>query len=175
MSKRRRSNSTPEPTLPSFEPRLPRTEYDTPHRAGAQSIWAWEEYNSLKPDIEAILYFMNINKSQGYEIIKSDSVCTLSHRSEVNPRGRPPKLDSQKKDKIIELLDNKHDAQYITWQQLGIEVGVEATEKTIQVAMKEKEIIDGIALQKLLVSTMTAEKRVDRAENQLEAHGSAED
>lgn len=59
--------------------------------------------------------------------------------------------------------------------KLGIEVGIEATEKTIQVTMKEKEIIDAIALQKPLVSATTAEKRVDRAENQLGAHGSPED
>jgi hypothetical protein len=39
MPKRKRQlEVTPEPTLPSFEPRLPGTEYDTPHQARAQAI-----------------------------------------------------------------------------------------------------------------------------------------
>jgi hypothetical protein len=67
------------PTLPSFDARLPGTEYDTLHKAGLQSIWAWEEYNGRKPDNDAIFHFMQITKSQGYEILKADSVRTLNH------------------------------------------------------------------------------------------------
>jgi hypothetical protein len=141
---KRKRPETPEPPLPSFEPHLPGTEYDTPHRAGAQALWAWEEYNGRKPDSEAILRFLHINRTQGYEIIKSDSVRTHGSRVKVNPRGRPSKLSSEKKEEIAYLLDLEEDAQYLTWRQLGMEVGIEATPITIRTAMKEKGFVDGI-------------------------------
>jgi hypothetical protein len=47
------------PPLPSFDARVPGTEYDTPHKAGLQSIWAWEEYNGQKPDNQAIFDFFS--------------------------------------------------------------------------------------------------------------------
>jgi hypothetical protein len=100
MKRKRQLETTPEPTLPSFEPRLPGTEYDTSHRAGAQAIWAWEEYNGQKPDTEAIFRFLNIQKSQGYEIIKSNSAYTLNSQEEINPRRRPVKVTSEKKREI---------------------------------------------------------------------------
>jgi hypothetical protein len=53
---------------------------------------------------------MNIHKSQGYEIIQSDLVCTLASRLEPNPRGQPRKMDSKKVAKIIFLLDTKDNA-----------------------------------------------------------------
>jgi hypothetical protein len=97
MPKRKRQpETTPEPSLPSFKPRLPGTEYDTPHRASAQAMWAWEEYNGRKPDTEAIFRFLNIQKSQGYEIVKSDSARTLNSCKGVNPRGRLVKVTSEK-------------------------------------------------------------------------------
>ena len=115
MPKRKRQpQATPEPTLPSFEPRLLGTEYDTPHRAGAQAIWAWEEYNGRKPDTEAILRFLNINRTQGFEIIKLESARTHGSRVEDNPRGRPPKLNLEKKKEISFLLDTEDDAQHLT-------------------------------------------------------------
>ncbi len=130
MSKRKHTEEvTPEPTFPSFGIHIPRTEYDTPHRAGAQAIWAQEEYNGRKPDTAAILRFLNINKTQGYEIVESDSARTYNSSVEENARGRPPKLDSIKRKEIVDLLNIEHDAQYMTQTQLGLEVGVEATER----------------------------------------------
>jgi hypothetical protein len=89
------------PTLPSFDPRLPGTEYDTPHRAGLHSIWAWEEYNERKPDNDAIFRFLEINRTQGYEILKSDTVRTLNSQSDVNPRGRKRKFTEEKREEVI--------------------------------------------------------------------------
>jgi hypothetical protein len=83
---------TPEPTLPSFDVQVPGTEYDTPHKAGLHSIWAWEEYNGRKPDNDSIFAFLNIQKTQGYEILKSDNVRTLNSRETINPRHRHPKV-----------------------------------------------------------------------------------
>lgn len=169
MPKRKRPE-TPEPPLPSFEPHVPGTEYDTPHRAGAQALWAWEEYNGRKPDSEAILRFLSINRSQGYEIIKSDSARTHGSRVEVNPRGRPPKVSLEKKKEIAYLLDVEDDAQHLTWTQLGMEVGIEAAEITVRTAMKEEGFVDGIQKRREGISQQTAEKRVEQAEGQLEAH-----
>jgi hypothetical protein len=89
------------PTLPSFDPRLPGTEYDTPHRAGLHSIWAWEEYNGRKPDNDAIFRFLEINRTQGYEILKSDTVRTLNSQSDVNPRGSKRKFTEEKREEVI--------------------------------------------------------------------------
>lgn len=88
------------PTLP-FDPRLPGTEYDTPHRAGLHSIWAWEEYNGRKPDNDAIFRFLEINRTQCYEILKSDTVRNLNSQSGVNPRGRKRKFTEEKREEVI--------------------------------------------------------------------------
>ncbi len=53
-----------------------------------------------------------------------------------------------------------------------MEVGIKAINNTMHVIMKEHGVIDGIAQQKPLLSEATAEKRVERAEGQLETHGS---
>jgi len=62
MSKRKRENTTPDSIdteLPSFDLHVP-GEYDTPHQAGAQALWAWEEYNRQKPKADTIFQFLNI-------------------------------------------------------------------------------------------------------------------
>src|ERR1700722_13969143 len=138
------------PPLPSFDDRVPGTEYDTPHKAGLQSIWALEEYNGRKPDNEAIFRFLNVGRRQGYEILKADSVRTLASRSEENLRGRHKKVCTEKAKEIGYMLDTEYDAQFMNWQQLGTEVGIEASEKTIQVACKAEGIVDAIAVQKPL-------------------------
>ena len=120
------------PTLPSFGERVPSTEYDTPHRAGLHSIWAWKEYNGRKPDNDAIFHFLNLSKSRGYEILKADSMRTLASRLDVNPRGAKRKCPPTKAKEIGDILDNEHDAQYMTWQQLGMEVGIEVDERTLR-------------------------------------------
>jgi hypothetical protein len=74
----RKQLKTPERTLPSFDQRIPGTEYDTLHKAGLHSIWAWEEYNSRKPDNNTIFDFFNIQKTQGYKILRADSVHALN-------------------------------------------------------------------------------------------------
>lgn len=101
------------PTLPSFDERVPGIEYDIPHRAGLQSIYAWEEYNGRKPDNDAIFRFLKIKKTQGYEILNADSVRTLDSRSDVNPRGAKRKCPPEKAKEIGNLLDNEHSAQYL--------------------------------------------------------------
>ena len=58
------------------------------------------------------------------------------------------------------MHDIEHDVQYMTWQQLGIEVGVEAFEKAIQSVCKEEKIIDRIAIQKPLVTKHNQEKKL---------------
>ena len=97
------------PPLPSFDGRVPGSEYNTLHKAGLHSIWAWEEYNGRKPDNEAIFHFLNIGRRQGYEILKADFVCTLNSRLEVNPRGAKKKLCTEKAKEIGHMLDTEHE------------------------------------------------------------------
>lgn len=156
--------ATPKPILLLFEPRFPGTEYDTLYRAGAQAIRAWEEYNGRKPDTEAIFRFLNINWSQGFEIIKSDSARTYGSRVEENARGRPPAVSDEKGEEISFLLDTEHDAQYFTWTQLGYKVGVEAAEKAVRTIMKDKGFVDGIMKRRSGISRTLAAKRVERAQ-----------
>lgn len=59
--------------------------------------------------------FPYINKTQGYGILKADTVCTLKkNQTEINSRGWPTKVISKKQDEIAELIDNEPDAQYLT-------------------------------------------------------------
>lgn len=74
------------------------------------------------------------------------------------------------------MLEAEPDAQYLTWSQLGQEVGLEADFKTIRKAINtEEKMIDAIAIQKSGVSERLARKRLERAEAQLEIHGDWED
>jgi hypothetical protein len=66
----------------------------------------------------------------------------------------------EKAKEIGNMLDNEYDAQFYTWQQLALEVGVEGTEKTIQVSCKEEGIVYRIAVQKPLVSKQDAQRRI---------------
>ena len=54
--------------------------------------------------------------------------------------------------------------------QLALEVGVESTERNVQKAMNKEGFVDGIQKRREGISQQTAEKRVKRAEGQLEAH-----
>jgi hypothetical protein len=58
---------------------------------------------------------------------------------------------------------------------LGFEVGVELEEPAIRSACKKEGIVDAIAVQKPLISNQDMEKRVERAQGQLETHGNWED
>lgn len=176
MPKRKRSGEvTPEPTLPSFEPRLPGTEYDTPHRAGAQAIWAWEEYNGRKPNNDKIFRFLNIQKTQGYQILQSDTARSLAGQPGDNPRHQPQKVSSEKAAEIVHLLATEDDAQHLTWQQLGQEVGVEASEQTVHRAMAKEGIVTAIAKRRPGIPVSLAEKRIERARGQLKSHPTADD
>jgi hypothetical protein len=73
------------------------------------------------------------------------------------------------------MLDNEYDAQYMIWQQLGMEVGIEADERTIRRAAKREKLANGIAIQKPLVTKRDIEKRVERAKGQLRTHGHCTD
>jgi hypothetical protein len=90
MPKRKRSEEvTPEPTLSSFEIRMPGTEYDAPHQAAAQGIWAWEEYEGRKPNNERIFRFLNIYKTQGYQILQSNTAQSQALQPGDNPQHQP--------------------------------------------------------------------------------------
>ena len=105
---------TPKPTLPSFGIYIPRTEYDMLHKAGLHSIWAWEEYNGRTPDNEAIFAFLNIKRTQGFEILKSESVRSLKNQSNEHPRRRHRIMTAEKSKEIAHLLDTEDDAQHLT-------------------------------------------------------------
>ncbi len=57
--------------------------------------------------------FFNV-KTQGYEILKSDSVHTLNSQHESNPRGQLRKISSKIACEIKDLLETEPDAQYMT-------------------------------------------------------------
>lgn len=138
MKKRKRPLGVAlEPTLPPFEPRIPGTEYDTPYRTGAQAVWTRNEYTSRKLDGDAIFGFLNIQRSQKFEIIKYNFVQTRGSLVEVNPRGRPPWLDLGKKMEITYPLGVEGDAQRRTWTQLGMEVGTDARKRQFETRRKK--------------------------------------
>jgi hypothetical protein len=53
--------------------------------------------------------FLNINKSQGYGILKSDTIRTLNSHIEENPRGRPPKVLPKSEKKSLISLNTEPD------------------------------------------------------------------
>jgi hypothetical protein len=74
------------------------------------------------------------------------------------------------------LLKAEPDIQYLTWSQLGQEVGVDANFKTIRkYTRREEKIIDILAVQKPGISEISAEKHVERARVQLETYRDWED
>lgn len=81
----------------------------------------------------------------------------------------------KKRQQITFLLDTEDDAQHLTWTQLATEVNVEVSEHTVQNSMKEEGFVDGIMKRRSGVSEKTAEKRVERAENQLKEHPTSHD
>jgi hypothetical protein len=118
---------------------------------------------------EAIFQFLQINKSQDYEILKADTVRTLNHQEGPNPRGRHRKIEPEKAYEIVDLMRAEpRDAQRLSWQQLAAEAGIEATEKTVQFTLEDYGIVTAKAAQKPRVSEPIAKKRVERAQAGLE-------
>jgi transposase len=159
------------PTLPTFDVHIPGREYDTPHEAGLHSIWAWEEYNGRKEDNEEIFRFLKISRTQGYEILKAESGRTFNNHPIDNLRKRPRKTTSEQASEIAFLLDTRDDAQHLSWQLLGMEVGVEATEKIVRTALKREGINTRIATVKPLLHSLSRRKEVERDEDRLVTHG----
>jgi hypothetical protein len=56
------------------------------------------------------------------------------------------KVSSEKAAEIVHLLNTEHNAQYIMYQQLGNEVGIDASEQTIQRAMNKEGFVLGTEL-----------------------------
>jgi len=74
------------------------------------------------------------------------------------------KISTKKQKEIATLLNTEKDAQYLTWTQLGTEVSIKATRRTVRDAIKEKRIVDSITKQRTGVTEQTATKRVEQAE-----------
>jgi hypothetical protein len=94
---------------------------------------------------------------------------------EVNPRDRPRLISTGKAKETGYLLDTEDDAQRLTWQQLALEVGIQASEKTVQNTMNKDGFVSAIAKRRDGIPPALVEKRGERASGQLRSHPSGED
>jgi len=117
------------------------------------------------------------SKSSGYEILaEGSSARRMDTLVENNPSHRPRVITPQKLREIEEILENEGiEARGLTWEQLGTEVGLDVSGRTVQRALGTLEYHKCIACRKGWVNKATASKRVEHARIMLERYPDPKD
>ena len=83
---------------------------------------------------------------------------------EHNPLYRPRVITPKKLREMEQILENEGiEARGLTWQQLGTEVGLDVSRRTVKRALGTMAYHKCIACKKGWVNRQTAEKRVEHA------------
>ena len=87
---------------------------------------------------EDIFWTFNVTSRQGWEFLKDGASSRRLHneRDREEPRGPKPLISPEKIREMKRILEIEGiDAQAYTWEQLGFEVGLECSGRTVQRAI----------------------------------------
>lgn len=153
------------------------TEYTTPQKAKVQGTIEYLEAKGLPYSKADVFRHFQVSKSAGWEIIKEGtSARRLDTIVEYNPRGPSRQISIQKIREMEEILENEGiEGRGYTWEQLGTEVGLEVSGRTVKRALQSLEYHKCVACRKGWVNRQTAEKRVEHARIMLEQYPEPKD
>ena len=127
---------------------------------------------------EDVFQTFNVSHRQGWEILHDNSSSRRSHNdsNQEETRGRKSLITSRKIREMERLLEEESiEARALTWEQLGYEVGLNCTGRTIQRAMGTMDYHKCITCRKGWVNKKSAKNRVNWAEFMLHKYPEPED
>ena len=167
------------PHTPNIETRALLAHYSTPTKA---SVWAavhFADRMKLPYYKEDIFRTFNVSRTRGYEMLRNEDFS--SRQLHNNPdhketRGRKSLISSVKIREMERILEEEGiEARSLTWQQLGYEVGLDCSGRTIQRAMGTMDYHKCVSCKKGWVNERTAAKRVEWATFMLNKYPEKED
>lgn len=149
----------------------------TPIKSRIQGTIDFLESQGIKGKKEDVFRFNNVSHSTGYRLLSFSNPRRL-HNDPTKPetRGRKSIVTREQIETMEHLLETEGlEARGLTWEQLGLEAGCEASGKTIQRVMGSMDYRKCVACRKGWVNRRTAEKREDFARIMLERYPSPHD
>ncbi|KAI9662087.1 MAG: hypothetical protein M1829_006226 [Trizodia sp. TS-e1964] len=118
-----------------------------------------------------------VTHTQGSEMLRNISSRKRQNMPDVpETRGRKSVISKEKIAEVDHLLETEGiEGRALTWEQLGMSVGLDCSGRTIQRAMGSLEYRKCIACQQGCVNKATAEKRYNWARLMLEQYPLSED
>jgi hypothetical protein len=121
-------------TPPLLEPRQGQSHYWTPTKAAVREVVKICDSKSLPVFKEDVFRHFGVERTSGYKMLRD-----ISPRRKNGPekRGRKPAISPEKMKEIDIILWTEGIAgRALTWEQLGTEVGLDVSGRTIQETMK---------------------------------------
>ena len=182
LSNRRQRSASPlnrpctPPSLPNQ--RKEQQHWPTPTRVAIQEIARFNEAHGIPFYKNDLFRYYDVSKQTGYRILhESASVCRYHNDSKQKETQRRKSLiDANSMREMERLLQEEGiEARALTWAQLGYEVGLDCSWRTIQRAMGSMDYRKCIACRKGWQSAKSARYREQWAQNMLQRYPKPED
>ena len=138
----------------------PMQHYPTPIRAKVQGPIEFCDYMGIEHAKNDIFRCLDVSQRAGHRIASSGQ-SRLHHNdpTTIEARGHPTVITQEQIREMEQVLETEGlYAWALTWQQLGTEVGIDASWRTIQRAMGSKDYHKCVACRKSWVSEKMAQK-----------------
>ncbi|KAI9887862.1 MAG: hypothetical protein M1823_000384, partial [Watsoniomyces obsoletus] len=153
-----------------------RKHHPTPQKAKIQGVIEYCEKNKIDYYKKDVFEMFGVPKTSGHRIVADTSA--RRHHNKPNQRetrGRKPIVTPEQMKEMEEILEKTGiEGRALTWQQLGIEAGVDACGDTIKSAMGTMGYRKCIACTKSWTAPPTAERRLAYAKEMLSKYPTSE-
>jgi transposase len=120
---------------------------------------------------EDVFRTFNVSHATGWRALSNQPRRHHNEPTTYETRGRHSKVTPQKIREMERILEeDEFEARALTWEQLGYEVGLECSERTIQRAMSTMDYHKCVVCRKGWVNEKTARRRVEWATVMLERY-----
>ena len=151
-------------------------EYATPHKAMVQGTVSFLEAKGIPFYREDVFRHFGVSHTAGYKMLRTKTARRFDTLVHHNPRHRPCAVTAEKLKEMEAILENQGiEARCLTWEQLGMEVGLNVSGCTIKSALETLKYRKCIACKKGWVNRQMVEKRVEYAHIMLEWYPRPED
>ena len=149
--------------------------YPTPIKAKIKGAIEFCENMGILYHKTDVFKTFDVKSRQGYEMLSSSSRRHHNRPDEEEARGHHNIISEEKIHEMKKVLENEGiEAKALSWKQLGMEVDLDVSERTIQRAMGTKDYHKCIACSKGWISPHSAEKRLDYAKQMLDQYSDPE-
>lgn len=160
-------------TSPILEPHQSAHEYPTPTKAKIQGAIEFCDKMGIKYHTKDVFRVFGVSRPSGYRLLHQNNSNRRHHNNahKEETRGREQIVTKDQIKEMEQVLEHEGLAgRALTWEQLGLEAGVEACGWTIQRTMGTLIYYKCVACQRVWVSKKLAERRQEYARIMLERY-----